>query len=367
MKIPLVDLKAQYASIKEEIDAAIFRVIQNTSFIGGQEVADFEQAFAAACEAPYCVGTGNGTDALYLAMKGLGIGPGQEVLVPANSFIATSEAVTQTGAKVVFVDVDPDTCNISIDDMQKKCTGDCKAIIPVHLFGHPADMEPIMQFAADKGLKVIEDAAQAHLARYQGQTIGTFGDAACFSFYPGKNLGAYGDAGAVVTKDESLATEIRRLANHGRLSKFGHQVEGYNSRLDSLQAAILAAKLRHLPAWTESRRKAAAKYGEYLDASLMTLPKEAPNCKAVYHLYVIRSPKRDELRQALLEKGIGCGIHYPTPLPQLEAYDHLGHAKGDFPVAEELSASILSLPMYPELTEEQIAAIAGEVNRFLAG
>jgi len=293
MSIPLVDLKAQYQSIKPEIDSAIQQILDNTAFIGGQAVKDFESNFARFCKADYCVGVASGTDALFLALKALNIGQGDEVIVPATSFIATSEAVTAVGAKVVFVDVDEHSYNIDVSKIEDKITARTKAIIPVHLYGQPADMDPINEIAQRHNLKVIEDSAQAHGAEYKGRRTGTLGDVACFSFYPGKNLGAYGDAGAVVTNNEEIAKKVRMMANHGRLKKYDHLFEGVSSRLDGIQAAILDAKLRHLEDWTVSRRNVAAAYNDLLsNLEEVALPKEEAYAKHVYHLYVIHMSYR---------------------------------------------------------------------------
>jgi len=364
MNIPLVDLKAQYQGIKPEIDDAIQSILDNTAFIGGQVVKDFEGNFASFCTADHCVGVASGTDALFLALQALDIGHGDEVIVPANSFIATSEVVTATGAKVVFVDVNEHSYNIDVSKIEAKITGRTRAIIPVHLYGQPADIDPINEIAKRHNLKVIEDSAQAHGAEYKGRRTGTLGDVACFSFYPGKNLGAYGDAGAVVTNDESIADKIRMMANHGRLKKYDHLFEGVNSRLDGIQAAILDVKLKHLEDWTSARRKVAATYNHLLsDLEEVVLPKEEPYAKHVYHLYVIQLANRDSVREFLKEKGISAGIHYPTPLPLLNAYDYLGHKPGDFPVSERLANEILSLPMYPELSNEQVESVADSVRK----
>ena len=288
VNVPFVDLKAQYESIKPEIDAAISDVISKTAFVGGTFLASFEKAFANFCNVRNCIGVGNGTDALYLAVRALGIGPGDEVITVANSFIATSEAITAAGAKVVFVDINPATYNIDVTKIEEKVTPRTKAIIPVHLYGQPADMDPILAIAKKYNLKVIEDAAQAHGAEYKGRRIGSIGDVACFSFYPGKNLGAYGDGGAIVTNDDELDEKVRMIANHGRLDKYDHKLEGVNSRLDGLQAAILGVKLRHLPAWTEGRRRNAYLYNDYLKGIGVVTPEEIKDVKAVYHLYVVR-------------------------------------------------------------------------------
>lgn len=358
MNIPLVDLKAQYQSIKSEIDNAIQGILDNTAFIGGQAVRDFETNFARFCTAKHCVGVASGTDALFLALQALDIGHGDEVIVPANSFIATSEVVTAVGAKVVFVDVDEHSYNIDVSKIEDKITARTRAIIPVHLYGQPADMDPINEIADRHNLKVIEDSAQAHGAEYKGTRTGTLGDVACFSFYPGKNLGAYGDAGAVVTNDREIAKKVRMMANHGRLKKYDHLFEGVNSRLDGIQAAILDVKLKHLEDWTASRRKIAASYNDLLsDLEEVVLPKEEPYAKHVYHLYVIRTANRDVVKECLEEKGISTGIHYPTPLHLQPSYKYLGHKEGDFPVTEQCSKEILSLPMFPELGRKEIEKI----------
>jgi len=368
MKIPLVDLKAQYESIKDEIDAAIQEVIAASSFIGGPYVRAFEEAFATFCEVKHCIGVGNGTDALFIALKSLGIGGGDEVITAANSFIATSEAITATGAQVVFCDIDPHTYNIDVSQIEAKITPRTKAIIPVHLYGQPADMDPIMELARRYGLKIIEDAAQAHGARYKGQRAGSLGDVACFSFYPGKNLGAYGDGGALVTNDDALALNIRMFANHGRVDKYDHKIEGMNSRLDGLQAAILSVKLKHLEQWTESRRQLASLYNELLASADIVTPMEMENTRSVYHLYVVRlrNEARDAVCQELLQRGIGVGIHYPIALPNLKAYSHLGKAERQCPDATAAAQEILSLPLYPELKTAEVQYIAEALKKSYA-
>ncbi len=377
MNIPLVDLKSQYESIKEEIDSVISDVISQSAFIGGPYVKSFESAFAEYCNVKHCIGVGNGTDALFIALKAFGIGRGDEVITVANSFIATSEAITMTGAKVVFVDIDPRTYNMDPnkleDYLKKRFTPDAsrltpqpKAVIPVHLYGQPADMDSILDIAKKYNLKVVEDAAQAHGAVYKGRQIGSIGDMACFSFYPGKNLGAYGDAGAIVTNDDELALKARMFANHGRIGKYDHEIEGVNSRLDGLQAAILNVKLKHLPQWTDSRRENAYLYNQYLKDTDLITPVEIDDVKAVYHLYVVRVKKelRQKLQDYLKSKGISTGIHYPIALPNLKAYSYLNHNGNDFPEAKKASQEILSLPMYPELQESQIEYIAKEIKEF---
>jgi dTDP-4-amino-4,6-dideoxygalactose transaminase len=359
MKVPFVDLKAQYSSIKSELDAAMAKVIENTAFIGGEEVREFEKAFGRACNRDHCIGVGNGTDALFIAMTGLGIGPDDEVITAANSFIATSEAVTRTGAKVVFVDVQPGKYTIDPDLIEKAVTPKTKAILPVHLFGRMADMDPILEIARKHNLFVIEDAAQAHLCRYEDKVAGSLGDVACFSFYPGKNLGAYGDGGAIVTNDEGLAKRMRMFANHGRVSKYDHEFEGVNSRLDGLQAAILRVKLQHLQEWNDRRYRNASLYRKHLErVDGVVLPEIPSPGSHVFHLFVVRVKNREDLQGFLKEKGIATGVHYPIALPNLQAYRHLGHSPADFPVSSRCQGEILSLPMYPELQEEQITYVA---------
>ena len=364
LTVPFLDLKAQHHQIYNEIDDRITDVITNTAFILGKHVEEFEENFAAAIGAKYCIGVGNGTDALFIAMKALGIGDGDEVITAANSFIATSEAITMTGAKVAFVDINPETYNIDHTKIEEKISSRTKAIIPVHLYGQSADMDPILDIAKKHNLFVIEDAAQAHFAEYKGKTVGTFGNIACFSFYPGKNLGAYGDAGAIVTNNEGLAIRARMVANHGRISKYDHEFEGINSRMDGIQAAILNVKLRHLPKWTEMRRKAASIYNSLLNgqADIIT-PEEADYAKHVYHLYVIRTKEREKLQEYLKFKGISTGVHYPIALPNLLAYRYLGHRQEDFPISSRYQSQILSLPMYPELTDEKIEYVVECVKK----
>lgn len=359
MRIPLVDLKAQYAGIKSEIDLAIQRVLDETDFVGGSAVREFESAFASYCGTKTAIGLANGTDALQLALIACGIGREDEVITAVNSFIASSEAISAAGASPVFVDNDPQTYTIDVQKIEEKITPRTKAIIPVHLYGQPAAMDSINEIASRHGLVVIEDAAQAHGARYKVKTVGNLGRLACFSFYPGKNLGAYGDAGAIVTNDEELANKVRMLANHGRLKKYEHEMEGYNSRLDTLQAAILLAKLRHLKEWTERRQHIASKYTQLLSASKeIVTPSRHPDATHVFHLYVVRVQQRERVQQVLKEAGIATGIHYPIPLHQQPAYRRLGLTAGSYPVAERFAGELLSLPIYPELTDEQVAFIS---------
>jgi len=364
--IPFVDLKAQYDSIKPEIDAAIASVIAETAFIGGPHVAAFEDAFARYCGVSHCVGVANGTDALFVALKALGIGAGDEVITVANSFVATSEAIRMAGAQVVFVDIDPATYNLDVSRLEERITPRTKAIIPVHLYGQPADMAPIAEIARKHGLRIVGDAAQAHGALYRGQPIAQLADITCYSFYPGKNLGAYGDAGALVTNNGDWATAARMFANHGRTKKYDHDLEGVNSRLDGLQAAVLNVKLRHIEDWTERRRQNASRYTEALAGTSLVTPRELANVRIVYHLYVVRVPdgRREALQEHLKARGINTGIHYPIALPYLNAYRHLQHGPDDFPNARRIADEILSLPMFPELSSEQIGYVAAAVKEF---
>jgi dTDP-4-amino-4,6-dideoxygalactose transaminase len=364
MNVPFVDLKRQYAAIQTEITAAIQQVISETAFIGGKYCIQFEQQFATFCNAQHCIGVGNGTDALFIVLKALGIGAGDEVITVANSFIATSEAISASGAKVVFVDCHPVQYTIDTSKIAEKITPKTRAIIPVHLYGQPADMAAIQALARQYGLAVIEDAAQAHGARFQQQRVGTFGNAACFSFYPGKNLGAYGDAGAIVTNDAVLAKKCRMLANHGRLEKYRHLIEGYNTRLDGLQAAILSVKLQYLEQWNQARRRVADFYFATLNASHLILPEVRADVEHVYHLFVVQVEERQALMEYLKQHGIETGIHYPIPLPEQDAYRNAGWQSGDFPVAAGLANNILSLPMFPELTEPELNHVATTLLNF---
>jgi dTDP-4-amino-4,6-dideoxygalactose transaminase len=365
-RISFVDLKAQYQSIKQEVDSAIAAVIQQTAFIGGPFVKEFEEAFARYCGTDHCVGVANGTDALYIALRALGVGPGDEVITAANTFVATSEAIKMAGANVVFCDCDPVTLNIDVTKIEAKITPRTKAIIPVHLYGQPADMDPIITLAKKHKLRIIGDAAQAHGALYKGRKIATCADITCYSFYPGKNLGAYGDGGALVTSNGEWANAARMFANHGRTKKYDHDLEGVNSRLDGIQAAILTVKLRHIEQWTEARRQNAYRYNAALKNAGVETPQELDDVRAVYHLYVVRVPaaRREQFQDFLKAAGIDTGIHYPIALPYLNAYKHLGHSPADFPHALEASQEIVSLPMFPELTREQTEYIAAKVTEF---
>jgi dTDP-4-amino-4,6-dideoxygalactose transaminase len=362
--IRLVDLNAQYQSIKTEIDEAIAEVLSDAAFIGGKYATIFEEEFAAYLGVKCCIGCGNGTDALEILLKALGIGRGDEVIVPAHTWISTAESVTTAGATPVFVDTTPALYTINAALIERHITNRTKAIIPVHLYGHPAEMDTIMAIAKIHGLKVIEDCAQAHGATYKGRKVGTIGHAAAFSFFPSKNLGAYGDAGGMVTNDESVAQLARMIANHGRLGKHDHAMEGRNSRLDGLNAAILSVKLHHLEAWTEARRSLAATYDEALEREGIAVPVSLPDCRHVFHLYVVEVTGRDAFREALAANGVETGVHYPKALPFLKAYERFAHRKDDFPVAFESTSRILSLPMYPELqpdTARRIARLLGSL------
>jgi len=363
--IPLVDLKAQYASIRPEIDAAIQNVIDNTSFIMGPAVRTFEDAFAAYCGAAHCIGVSNGTAALELALRAYGIGPGDEVITVAHTFIATAEAISALGATPVFVDIDPDTYTLNSNLLAAAITLNTRAVLPVHIYGQPADMTSINLIAKAHGLVVIEDAAQAHGATWQGQLAGTLADAACFSFYPGKNLGAYGDAGALTTNDVTIAEKVRLWRNHGRRSKYLHDLKGFNERIDTLQAAILGAKLPHLAAWTAARRRLAARYSELLADCEVVLPQVAAEAEPAWHLYVIRTPHRDPLLDFLKQHGVEAGIHYPVPLHLQPAYTDLNYQVGDLPVTEMVADTCLSLPLYPEMIDAQQDRVVELVRQFL--
>lgn len=364
MNIPFVDLKSQYTSIKPEIDKAIGDVIQETSFIGGHFVKTFEQNFASLLGVKHCIGVANGTDAIYIVLKMLGIESGDEVITVANSWISTSETISQTGATPVFVDVD-NFFTIDVEKIENYITSKTKAIIPVHLYGQPANLEALMRICKKHNLFLIEDCAQSHFSEYKGQYVGTFGIASTFSFYPGKNLGAYGDAGALLTNDDSLAEKCRMYANHGALKKHHHLMEGINSRLDSLQASILTVKLKYLLSWNEARIRNAALYAKSLSGiKQIVLPLVREACKHTFHLFVIRAGRRDELKTYLEQQGIETSIHYPTTLPLLPCYEYLNRKPDEFPVAFINQKKIISLPMYPELTEDQILSVSEKIRTF---
>jgi len=360
--IPLVDLKAQHDSIRDELFAAIKNIVDTSSFIMGPAIKELEAGFAKFCGCQHAIGVSSGTSALHVAMAALGLKAGDEVITIPHTFIATAEAVTMHGAIVKFVDIDPKTYTMDVSKLEAAITAKTKLIVPVHLYGHPTDMDPLLAIARKHGIKVLEDCAQAHGAEYRGKRVGTFGDAGCFSFFPGKNMGAMGDAGAVTTDDDELAAKIRLLRNHGREGKYEHQYAGYNERMDTLQAAILNVKLPHLDAWNEARRARAADYNRLLDSSKVTKPTVADGCTHVYHLYVIRVANRDGLQSHLKDKGIASGVHYPLPLHLQPAYADLGYKEGDFPETEKAAKDILSLPMYPELTTAQVEEVAAAIS-----
>lgn len=363
--VPFVDLAAQYAAIAGDVHEAISRVLRDADFILGRDVRAFEEEFAAYCGAGWAVGVDSGTSALELALRACGVGPGDEVIVPANTFIATALAVSCAGAMPVLVDVDETSYTIDVDQMEKAVGPRTKAIIPVHLYGHPADMDPIMEIARRRGLMVVEDACQAHGSRYKGRRVGAIGHAAAFSFYPGKNLGAYGDGGMVVTSDARIAESIRLLRNYGQREKYHHLSKGFNRRLDSLQAAVLRVKLRHLDDWNAMRRQHAELYRRRLARSGVNLPAAADDVEHVWHLFVIQTEDRDGLQGHLASRGISTGIHYPIPIHLQPAYHSLGLTRGAFPASEQAARRILSLPIFPELEATAVEYVGREIERFL--
>jgi dTDP-4-amino-4,6-dideoxygalactose transaminase len=365
MHVPFVDLKIQYASLKHEMVPALESLMESSQFILGKSVENFERSFADAHQMKHCVGVGSGTEALHIVLWAHGIGPGDEVITAANTFIATAEAISLTGARPVFVDVDPKTYTMDPSHLKKAITSKTKAIIPVHLYGQAAAMDEIMSIAREHGIMVLEDACQAHLATYNGKHVGHFGVAAGFSFYPGKNLGAYGEAGGVTTKDDALAQKLRVLRDHGQTKKYHHATWGLNYRLDGMQAVILNVKMPHLAAWTDARRRHAHGYGEKLrGVGDIITPFERPDSMHVYHLYVIQTSQRDALQKHLQSREIQTGLHYPVPLHLQEAYKSLGYKKGDFPVSENVADRGLSLPMFAELTDQQIEYVCDAIKDF---
>jgi len=366
--IPMVDLQAQYARIKGEVDAAVARVIESAHFIKGEDCALFEREFAAYCGAAHAVGVANGTDALVVALRAYGVAAGDEVVTVANTFIATGEAILLNGARPVFVDVDPATFTMDASLVEKAITPRTKVILPVHLYGHPADMGPINAVAARHGIPVLEDAAQAHGAETEGRRAGTLGHAACFSFYPGKNLGAYGDAGCVVTNDREFAARVRQIANHGGgANKYDNVVVGMNSRLDSVQAAVLRVKLGHLEQWNAERRERVRAYAEALaDVPGIVVPRERAGARSAWHLFTVRATDRDGLQKQLAAQGISTAVHYPRPIHLQPAMAAAGGRPGDLPVSERLSREVLSLPLYPELPLDALARVAAVVRSYCA-
>ncbi|NTV83265.1 MAG: DegT/DnrJ/EryC1/StrS family aminotransferase [Bacteroidales bacterium] len=367
MNVPFLDLKAQYKTIKDEIHAAINEVIENTAFAGGPFVAKFENEFAGFCGTKHAIGVGNGTDALWMSLVALGIGAGDEVITTPNTFIATAEAISLSGATPVFVDIDEKTHNMNPALIEAAITPKTKAILPVHLFGQPADMDPIMAIAEKHGLQVVEDACQAHGAEYKGKKAGSIGAVGCFSFYPGKNLGAYGEGGGIVTNDDALAAKMRMFRDHGQAKKYYHDIIGWNARLDGIQGAVLNVKLKYLNNWNDARRKHAQDYTAGLSSiEGVITPQEADYARHVYHIYAIRVQERDKFMAYLGEKGISSGIHYPIPLHLQNAYAFMQKGPGSFPVAEKCASEYVSLPMFAELTDEQVAYITEQIKGYYA-
>ena len=366
MEVPFLDLKAQNRALKTEILPLWEEILDSAGFIGGKHVNIFEEEFAKACSVKQCVAVNSGTDALRFIFLALGLQPGDEVITVPNTFIATTESITQAGGKIVFVDVDPVTYNMDPAKIEEVITPMTRGIVPVHLYGQPADMDAILAIAKKHDLWVVEDACQAHLAEYKGRKAGSIGVAGAFSFYPGKNMGACGEGGVVTTNDENLAAKVRMLRDHGQSKKYHHEIEGYNGRCDALQAAALRVKLKHLPAWNEARRKNAKVYLDLLiDFDGVILPKTAEGCLHVYHLFVIQVDNRDDVVEALKQKGISIGLHYPIPLHLQKAYGHMELSVGSYPVAEACAKRLLSLPMYPELTEEQIQWVSSSLKKIV--
>lgn len=366
MEIPFVDLRAQYRQIQNEVDPAVLAVMHRGDFILGGAVAEFEKAFAEYCGVKYCVGVDSGYSALELIVRAYDIGPGDEVITAANTFIATTLAISNAGATPVLVDCDPETYNIDASKIEAAITPRTKAIMPVHLYGQTADMDAIVAIAHKHGLRVFEDAAQASGARYKGRRAGSLGDAAGFSFYPGKNLGAYGDGGAVTTNDPEIAEKIRLLRNIGQKVKYFHEVKGFNNRLDTMQAAVLGVKLPHLDDWNASRRRAAATYSNLLADLPVVTPTTADYAEHIFHLYVVRVDGREALMEDLKKAGIATGLHYPIPIHLQPAYEELGYKRGDFPITEAYAETIVSLPIFPELDDEKVAYVANAVREHMA-
>ncbi len=364
MQVPFLDLQAQYRSIKGELDSAIQGVLDKSAYVLGPAVAEFEKNFAAYCQARECIGVNNGTNALLLALRALGVGPGDEVITAANTFIATAAAIAHAGATPVLVDVDPVSRTIDPQLIEAAITNKTKVIIPVHLYGRTADMDPILAIAAKHKLAVLEDSAQSHGAKYKGRVAGSIAAIAAFSFYPGKNLGAYGEGGAVTTSDPELARRVRMLRDHGSEKKYYHELLGYNARLEGIQGAVLNTKLRHLDKWNTERNRVARRYNELLAGAPVTVPDMNPDYFQVFHLYVIETDRREELQQFLASQQIATLIHYPVPIHLQNAFAHLGRKRGSFPVTEKMADRIVSLPMYPELSDEQIQFVAAKIKEF---
>ncbi len=362
--IPFLDLKAQYRSIKEEVDAAVLGVLESCQFALGREVAAFEEEFATYCQADHAIGVNSGTSALHLALLAAGIGPGDEVIVPPMTFVATVAAITYTGARPIYVDIDPHSFTLDAARLEDAITDKTKAVVPVHLYGQPADMDPILEIAGRHNIRVIEDAAQAHGAEYKGKRVGGIGDLGCFSFYPGKNLGAYGEAGCVVTNNAEYAQTIRMLRDWGQAKKYDHVLRGFNYRMEGIQGAVLRVKLRYIEAWTEARRSHAARYDELLADGDVKTPKAKPHARHVYHVYAIRTDDRAGLQRELSENDIQSGIHYPYPVHLTKAFADPAFGEGDFPISEQLGREELSLPMYAELNDAGLRAVAQCVCKY---
>jgi dTDP-4-amino-4,6-dideoxygalactose transaminase len=364
MKVPYFDLPAQIKSIRPELDAAIARTLDSCSFALGPDVVAFERDFAAYIGSKHCIGFNSGTSALHVAMRILDIGPGDEVITTPFTFIATSWAIAYVGAKPVYVDIDEATMNMDPKLLERAITPRTKAIMPVHLYGHPFDLDPILEVSRRRGIPLIEDAAQAHGARYKGRTVGTFGAMSAFSFYPGKNLGACGEAGSLMTDRDDYAKRAGTLREHGSSTRYYHEEVGYNYRMEGIQGAVLGVKLKHLPAWTAARRRTAHRYHEFLRSTPLTLPIEAPWAESVYHLYVVRHPAREKLRDHLQANGVGSALHYPQPLHLQKCFADLGYRQGDFPVTERAANCCLSLPIFPEMSDAQVEQVASSVTSF---
>jgi Predicted pyridoxal phosphate-dependent enzyme apparently involved in regulation of cell wall biogenesis len=364
--IPYLDLPAQIRSVRKELDAAIARTLDNCSFCLGPDVVQFEKDFAKYIGTEHCVAYNSGTSALHIAMMLLGVGPGDEVITTPMTFVATSWAISYVGAKPVYVDIEDATFNLDPAKIEAAITSRTKAIMPVHLYGHPFDLDPVLAIAKKHNLPVVEDTAQSHGAKYKGKTVGTFGDISCFSFYPGKNLGAAGEGGALLTNNAAFAARARSLREHGSTVRYYHDEVGFNYRMEGIQGAVLGVKLKYLSKWTAERRRVAHRYHELLADTPLQLPREADYAESAYHLYVVRHPRRDELKKHLEENKVGCALHYPLPLHLQKCYASLGHKAGDFPVTEKAARECLSLPIYPELTDAQIQRVVEVIKQFFA-
>jgi dTDP-4-amino-4,6-dideoxygalactose transaminase len=364
MNVPYFDLPAQIRSLRPELDAAIARTLDSCAFCLGPEVAQFERDFGSYIGAAHCVGFNSGTSALHVAMRVLDIGPGDEVVTTPFTFVATSWAIDYVGARPVFVDIDDRTMNMDPGLLERAITPRTKAVMPVHLFGHPFELDPILQVCRNRGIPLVEDAAQAHGARYKGRTVGSFGEMSAYSFYPGKNLGACGEGGALLTDNQAFARRAASLREHGSTARYYHDEVGYNYRMEGIQGAVLNVKLKHLPDWNAARRRNAHRYHKLLSATPLQLPVEAPGCESVYHLYVVRHPEREKLKEHLQARGIGTALHYPLPLHLQKCFASLGHKPGDFPVAERAARTCLSLPIYPELSDAQVDYVVAMIGEF---